>query len=187
VWDENHRNGLTADAEVLVRRDRNHPSVVIWSICNEVLCDAGDGVTGPVSIAAAQAIRDVFEAWDPAGPKRVVSANQNSWGEKRDPPPCSRSPVSFPCFFNLSLFVLFFCFFISLQTHFSFGAVYPCPVPTVHNGSVLELLGYDYATSSYDSYHARTPSYPAISSETSSAVSDRGEYSNDEAAGHVTG
>jgi beta-galactosidase len=52
---------------------------------------------------------------------------------------------------------------------------------------VLELLGYDYATSSYDAYHAKTPAYPAISSETSSAVSDRGEYSNDEATGHVTG
>ena len=24
----------------LIKRDRNHPSVVIWSICNEVLCNS---------------------------------------------------------------------------------------------------------------------------------------------------
>ena len=54
-------------------------------------------------------------------------------------------------------------------------------------GSVLDVLGFDYATGSYDSFHASTPGLPAVSSETSSAVSDRGEYANDEAAGHVTG
>ena len=29
--------GLVADMSDLVRRDRNHPSVVIWSYCNEVI------------------------------------------------------------------------------------------------------------------------------------------------------
>ena len=37
VWDENHRNGQPAEADVLAKRDRNHPSIIIWSICNEVL------------------------------------------------------------------------------------------------------------------------------------------------------
>ena len=27
----------------LIKRDRNHPSVVIWSICNEVLCNSKVG------------------------------------------------------------------------------------------------------------------------------------------------
>ena len=49
------------------------------------------------------------------------------------------------------------------------------------------MIGYDYATGSYDAFHAATPAFPAISSETSSAVGDRGEYANDAAAGHVRG
>jgi beta-galactosidase len=42
VWDENHRNGQLAEIEALVLRDRNHPSVVIWSVCNEFLCETND-------------------------------------------------------------------------------------------------------------------------------------------------
>lgn len=38
-WDENHRNGQFDQVPLLIKRDRNHPSIVIWSICNEVLCD----------------------------------------------------------------------------------------------------------------------------------------------------
>jgi beta-galactosidase len=37
VWDENHRNGQPDEMEILIRRDRNHPSVVIWSLCNGTL------------------------------------------------------------------------------------------------------------------------------------------------------
>jgi beta-galactosidase len=36
VWDENHRNGEYEEATTLVLRDRNHASVIIWSLCNEV-------------------------------------------------------------------------------------------------------------------------------------------------------
>ena len=39
MWDENHKNRAEgewlADLQSLVLRDRNHPSVVIWSLCNE--------------------------------------------------------------------------------------------------------------------------------------------------------
>ena len=30
------------DLAALVLRDRNHPSVVIWSVCNEFLCETND-------------------------------------------------------------------------------------------------------------------------------------------------
>ena len=70
VWDENHRNGQPDEMATLIRRDRNHPSIIIWSLCNEVLCDTDDNVAdGLVAI-------DVIHALDPIG-GRVISANNN--------------------------------------------------------------------------------------------------------------
>jgi beta-galactosidase len=134
VWDENHRNGETEHAKMLVKRDRNHPCIIIWSICNEILCDCGDGTTSKTSLQKAAEIKHAFKTLDPHG-QRVVSANQNDW---------------------------------------------------IMDNSVLDLLGFDYATNNYDKWHAAHPTYPVISSETSSAVGDRGEYANNEATGHVS-
>jgi hypothetical protein len=32
VWDENHRNGEFDQVPLLVKRDRNHPSIIIWYV-----------------------------------------------------------------------------------------------------------------------------------------------------------
>ena len=127
VWDETHRNGNLPLVEKLIRRDRNHPSVVIWSLCNEVLCNTADW------IADAHAAKALIRTLDPGG-QRVVSANQNGWIGPNTP---------------------------------------------------LDMQGFDYSTGSYDGWHKAAPNIPSISSETSSAVSDRGEYANNETAGHV--
>lgn len=129
VWDENHRNGQDDQIPLLVKRDRNHPSVVIWSLCNEVLCNTNDWV------ADALRLKALIKALDPLG-GRPVSANQNGW----------------------------------------VGANTP-----------LDLQGFDYSTQNYDAWHATAPWIPDISSETSSAVSDRSEYTNDPVGGHVSG
>jgi beta-galactosidase/beta-glucuronidase len=59
VWDENHRNGQDSELTRLVLRDRHHPSIIIWSICNEKLCDTAD------SMADARRLHDLFHALDP--------------------------------------------------------------------------------------------------------------------------
>jgi beta-galactosidase len=129
VWDENHRNGQDDELRRLVLRDRNHPSVVLWSICNEKLCDS------KATRADAVRLHDAFHALDPLG-GRLVSANYNGWLGPDTP---------------------------------------------------LDVQGVDYATSRYDSVHKAAPHLPVISSETSSAVSDRGEYANNKSSGHVRG
>jgi len=129
VWDENHRNGQDDQVPLLVKRDRNHPSVIIWSICNEVLCNSADGV------ADARRLKALMHSLDPLG-GRPVSANQNGWLGPQTP---------------------------------------------------LDLQGFDYGTGNYDQWHSQAPNIPSMSSETSSAVSDRGEYADDPASGHVTG
>jgi len=130
VWDENHRNGQLSEAATLILRDRNHPSVVIWSICNEVLCN-----TATDWVKEALAVKEVMHTLDPLS-GRPVSANQNGWLGPNTP---------------------------------------------------LDVQGVDYSTTSYDSVHSKAPGIPIISSETSSAVSDRGEYVNNATSGHVSG
>ena len=108
---------------------RNHPSIVIWSLCNEVLCETNN------KTADGLIAMGVIHKWDPLG-NRPVSANNNDLNGPQ---------------------------------------------------TILDLQGFDYATGSYDDWHKRAPTIPAISSETSSAYGDRGEYKNDPASGHVTG
>ena len=42
---------LLQDAQDMALRDRNHPSVVIWSLCNELGCDADDPAGGSLANA----------------------------------------------------------------------------------------------------------------------------------------
>ena len=132
VWDENHRNGQDDELRRLVLRDRNHPSIIIWSICNEKLCNTND------STGDGHRMHYLFHHYDPYM-QRVVSANNNAWSSSQEDTP-------------------------------------------------LDLQGIDYAPETYDKVWKNNPDYPLVSSESSSAWSDRAWYAPDDpVSGHVPG
>jgi hypothetical protein len=89
VWDENRNFGDTPqyreDVAKLPLRDRNHPSIVLWSLCNEGGCQEGANDQG--ALATAQLLKGIIQEYDKTRP---VSAAWNSdlndllngWGPK---------------------------------------------------------------------------------------------------------
>ena len=60
IYPEWHEQDLRA----LIRRDRNHPSVIMWSIGNEV----GEQITGEAGAAMAKELTDICHEEDPTRP-----------------------------------------------------------------------------------------------------------------------
>lgn len=79
VWDENHRNrnspDMIEDLKSLVLRDRNHPSVIMWSLCNEALCEGFNADT-------AKTLKPIVKALDPQGQRPVTAAMNGGYGDE---------------------------------------------------------------------------------------------------------
>jgi beta-galactosidase len=77
VWDENHRNrdspDMVEDLRSLILRDRNHPSVIMWSLCNEALCESFNADT-------AKALKPIVKELDPKGQRPVTAAMNGGYG-----------------------------------------------------------------------------------------------------------
>eukprot|EP01084_Bolivina_argentea_P265984 451013_1 len=81
VWDENrHFENNTQyfqDMEDMINRDKNHPSIVIWSLCNEGGCMEGS--------ANGAAVGKMFEAIihriDNVNTRPVSAAMNGDWGD----------------------------------------------------------------------------------------------------------
>jgi beta-galactosidase len=114
-----------AQLEVMIRRYRNSPSVILWSIGNEEwqlqdkLAEQGERI-------ARTMVRRCHEL----DPTRQVSAAVNGGNEKG---------VSLP----------------------------------------LDVIGFNYNPKLPEAFHAKHPDRPMVGSETSSAISTRGEYVTD--------
>jgi beta-galactosidase len=132
VMDENRNFNTSAEyvrqLQWMVRRDRNHPSVIIWSVFNE---------------EPMQGTRQGYE----------MVRKMTALVKKLD----STRPVT------------------AAQS----GAV----LNAVNASKAADVAGLNYQPQSYDAYHKANPTKPMTSSEDTSAVMTRGEYTTDRQRG----
>ena len=111
--------------ELMVKRYRNSPSIVIWSVGNEEFL-----LQGPMAEQGARIAADMVRLCHELDPTRMVSAAVNGSNEKG---------VS----------------------------------------DAFDIIGFNYNLKLPDAFHKEHPSRALYGSETSSAISTRGEYATD--------
>ena len=128
VMDENRNFNTSAEyqrqLQWLIRRDRNHPSVILWSVFNE------EPMQG--SRQGYEMVRTMTALVKKLDTTRPVTAAQS-------------------------------------------GAM----LNPLNASKAADVAGFNYQPGAYDSYHKANPTKPMTSSEDTSAVMTRGEYTTD--------
>lgn len=128
TYDENVTANDLTDLDDMLIRDRNHPSIFAWSLCNE------EPLQG--TAAGAEIFKKMLARVRKLDPSRLATSAMNaSWGK------------------GFSL--------------------------------VEDIQGFNYLNESFEKFHKDFPSQPAIFTESSSAVMDRGVYENDGSRAYV--
>jgi beta-galactosidase len=131
VMDENRNFGSSPEnlkqLDWMVRRDRNHPSIILWSVFNE---EPSQG-----SEMGYEMVRRMNAAVKELDTTRPVTAAQS--GATLNP---------------------------------------------INASQAADVTGFNYRPGDYDPYHAKNPTKPMFSSEDTSAVMTRDEYTSDRKA-----
>lgn len=134
VMDENRNFGSLPEyikqLQWLVRRDRNHPSVILWSVFNE---EPSQGTE-----MGYEMVRRMSAAVKTLDTTRPVTAAQSA-----------------------------------------------ATLAPVNASQAADVTGFNYRHGEFDAYHERNPTKPATSSEDTSCVMTRGEYTTDKKAGRL--
>lgn len=114
-----------AQLETMIKRYRNSPSIILWSVGNEEFL-----LQGPMAEQGARIAASMVQRCHELDRTRVVSAAVNGDNQKGD-------------------------------------------------SDALDIIGFNYNLKFPDGFHKQYPKRPIYGSETSSAISTRGEYATD--------
>lgn len=142
------------DLEMLLKRDRNHPSIVLWSIGNEIL-----------------------EQWTSASADTLSLEQANlllNFGHKDDLQAAEQNGMSVNSLLTKKL--------ADMVRDYSPGALVTAgcnePKPSNHlfRSGALDVIGYNYHINQFDSVPKWFPDKPFIISESVSSIMTRGHY-----------
>ena len=150
-FDEWHEKDLTD----LIKRDRNHPSVIMWSIGNEVLEQWSDASADTLSLEEANMILNFGHGADMLAEEGDMSVNSLLTKKLAD---MVRS--------------------LDPTRPVTAGNNEPSPGNHLFRSGVLDLIGYNYHDEWFKDVPVNFPGKPFIITESVSALQTRGHYMN---------